>query len=404
MLTALKIKHARPGRHHDHHGLYLVVRPTGGKFWSYRVQRDGKRRELGLGSLYDVSLEDARVKAFELRQLIKRGGGFEALESEEAKPLRPLKPKPKAPTFEKVTRDCYDALQEGWDDRRKGVWIASLEQHIFPIMGKTPIDQIDAAKVRDALAPIWLKIPDTARRILQRIQAVMDFAHISGQRGDVLTLRTVRKGLPRQTDRSNHYAAMPYAKVPALAKKLRNAEPSMGRDALQFLILTAARSGEVRGMTWSEVDRQKQIWSLPADRMKAREPHIVPLSPQAMSILERRWKLRTSDDGLVFTHDGKRPLSDMTLGKALKADATGCTVHGFRSSFTDWASEKTDFPKEVADKALAHKIPDRVEAAYRRTDFFDKRRDLMGQWGNFLDGNIAQELESETIEQVAEAA
>jgi len=392
MLTAFKVRHAQPGRHLDHHGLYLIVRPTGGKFWVYRVQRDGERRELGIGSEYDVDLEQARAKAYELRRLIKLGEGFSALDSKECEPLRRPKPKPRVPSFEKVARECYDALKDGWNDRRKRVWLASLEQHIFPKMGEIPIDRVDAASVRDALAPIWLKIPDTARRILQRMQAVLDYAHISGLRADVMTLRTVRKGLPRQTDRSNHYAAMPYAKVPALTAKLRRGEESIGRDALQFLILTAARSGEVRGMTWGEVDRKKAIWSLPAERMKAREPHIVPLPPQALAILERRWKLRTSDDGYVFTHDGERPLSDMTLGKVLKADATGATVHGFRSSFTDWASEKTDFPKEVADKALAHKVPDRVEAAYRRTDFFDKRRELMKLWADFLDGKGARKM------------
>jgi len=391
MLTALQVKHAKPGKHLDHHGLCLVVRPSGGKFWTMRIQRGGRRREFGLGSAYDVSLDEARAKAYALRQRVKRGenpqqpdpGGFE-------RPL-PARVAPKLPTFEKAARDCYDALKDGWDDKRKRNWLSSFEQHVFPLMGATRIDEVDTAAVRDALAPVWLKIPDTSRRILQRMQAVLDFAHIKGWREAETSLRTVRKGLPRHTDRSNHYAAMPYAEAPALARKLRDEDASIGRDALRFLILTAARSGEVRGALWSEIDRTRGIWSIPADRMKAREPHTIPLSTQALSILDRLWKVRTSNEGLIFTSTGTAALSDMTLSKVLKASgADAYTVHGFRSAFTDWASEQTSFPKEVADKALAHKVPDRVEAAYRRTDFFEKRRELMKLWADFLDADDAK--------------
>jgi integrase len=204
-----------------------------------------------------------------------------------------------------------------------------------------------------------------------------------------VNLRLVRKGLPKQTDRANHYAAMPYADAPTLARQLAAMEATAGRDALRFIMLTAARSGEARGATWGEIDFEKMVWSIPADRMKAREPHQVPLSPRAMEILNRRSRGRTSNTGFIFTNDGKKPLTDMTVSKALRSSGVErFTVHGFRSTFTDWAAEKTDFPKEVADKALAHKIPNPVEAAYRRTDFFEKRRALMNLWADHLEGGV----------------
>jgi len=245
--------------------------------------------------------------------------------------------------------------------------------------------------VRDALAPIWLKIPDTSRRILQRITAVLDYAHIQNWRPEETSLRTVVKGLPRQTDRGSHFEAMDYGEVPPFVQRLIDEPTTVSRDALRFLIYTAARSNEVRGATWSEIDLEKGIWSVPAERMKARIAHQVPLSPQAVDLLRSYWAARRSNDAIVFSAKGTKPLSDMTLTKALRTmGVTDATVHGFRSSFTDWSSERTNYPKEVADKALAHQIPDQVEAAYRRTVFFDKRRKLMMLWANYLHGASAK--------------
>lgn len=383
MLTALKVKNAKPGKHVDHRGLHLLVRPTGGKFWILRVQHHGRRREFGLGSAHDVTLEEARDAAQALRRQIKRG-------EQPAPPPAPADAaakKKRVPTFEEAARVCYDALKDGWRDRRKKNWLAGFESNIFPLIGNKPVDRVDVAAVRDALAPIWLKIPDTARKILQRTQAVLDFAHLKGWILTEVNLRMVRKGLPKHTDRSNHYAAMPHADAPAFAQRLLAEEATVGRDALRFVMLTAVRSGEARGATWKEIDFEKAVWSIPGDRMKAREPHQVPLSLQAVAILKRRWHLRTSNVGFVFTNDGKRALTDMTVCKVLRRSGVEkFTVHGFRSTFTDWAAEETDFPKEVADKALAHKVPDPVEAAYRRTDFFEKRRALMQLWADHLDG------------------
>jgi integrase len=259
-------------------------------------------------------------------------------------------------------------------------------------LGKTSIDAIDSAAVRDVLAPIWLEIPDTARRILQRISSVLDFAHVKGWRKEETSLRSVRKGLPRQAHRNRHYKAMPYSETPSFVQDVAAEGATAGRDAMLFTIYTAARSGETRYSTWSEFDLDNGVWSIPAERMKAGEAHLVPLSEPVLAILRRRWKARASDDAFVFSANGEKPISDMTITKVLRnAGIPDYTVHGFRSTFTDWAAEKTNFPKEVADKALAHKIPNQVEAAYRRTDFFEKRRKLMNRWAIFLESKPARQ-------------
>jgi len=387
-LTALKVKNAKPGRHGDGRGLCLLVKDSGARTWVLRMQKDGRRRDYGLGSALDISLAEARDAAAALRRQVREG-------------IDPVVERRKArkvvPSFETVARDCYEALKEGWKNRRHANWISSFENHVFPAIGTKPVDQVDGACVVEVLSPIWMEIPDTARRILQRIGAVLDFAHIKGWRAEETSLRSVRKGLPRQIDKGGHLEAMPYADVPALMTKLSVAAPTTGRDALRFTIYNAVRSNETRFAVWTEFDLDKGVWTIPGERMKARDTHIVPLSPSAVALLRKRWKERSSDTGLVFSTDGEKPISDMTMTKLLRDDGMkGITVHGFRSAFTDWAAEKTSFAKEVADKALAHKLPNRVEAAYRRTDFFEKRRDLMTLWAEYLDEGGKQTTKGET--------
>lgn len=401
-LTTLKVKHAKPGFHCDGRGLYLLARPSGGRFWILRIQHKNRRRDFGLGSARDVSLEDARHAAQEMRHRVKRGIDPS---------LQPVdiygqeKVNKGIPSFESAARACYEALKEGWKDRRRKVWIASLELHVFQALGKTPVDAIDGAAVRDVLAPIWLEIPDTAKRVLQRISAVLDFAHIKGWRKEETSLRSVRKGLPRQVHKTNHYKAMPYSETRTFVQKAATETVTAGRDALLFTIYTAARSGETRFATWPEFDLEKAIWSIPAERMKAGEAHVVPLSEPALVILRRRWKARPSDEAFVFSANGDRPIGDMTITKVMRdAGIADYTVHGFRSTFTDWTAEKTDFPKEVADKALAHKIPNQVEAAYRRTDFFGKRRLLMDRWAAFLESSPVQHKPIHNRAELCEAA
>lgn len=388
-LTALKVKNIGPGRHADGNGLYLLVKDSGTRSWVLRLQSEGRRRDFGLGSVRDVSLAEARDAANDLRRQVRRGNDPVA----DRKRRRVV-----MPSFETAARACYESLKEGWKNKRHESWISSLSNHVFPMIGSTPVDAVDNALVCEALAPIWLEIPDTANRILQRIGAVLDFAHIKGWRKEETSLRSVRKGLPRQAAKGGHLEAMPYGDVPAFMAGLADAAPTVGRDALRLTVYTAVRSNETRFAVWPEFDLENGVWSIPAGRMKAGEAHVVPLSRPAVTLLRRRWKARESDDALVFSANGIKPISDMTMTKILRdGGISSCTVHGFRSAFTDWAAETTDFPKEVADKALAHKLPNKVEAAYRRTDFFEKRRKLMANWAGFID-KVASQTNNDSIE------
>jgi integrase len=382
-LTALKVRHARPGRHADMHGLYLVVRDSGSRSWMLRVQHRGRRRDFGLGSVTEVSLADARIAVADYRRMIRDG-------------LDPVKElglrRQSAPAFEFVARACYDAMKGGWKGGEHPSWMPSLENHVFPLIGKTPIDAVDSTSVLGVLEPIWLAIPDTARRILQRIGTTLDYAHIKGFVPEEISLRSVTRGLPRQTRQVTHLAAMPYAQVPAFMKKLNKLEHSVGRDALKLTVLTAVRSNETRFATWGEFDLEAGTWSIPGSRMKMKELHLVPLSTAALTLIRRLRDERIAFDGkidpaqLVFPGVRGKAISDMTMVKAIRdMKITEITVHGFRSSFTDWAAEQTDFPKEIADKALAHRVPNAVEAAYRRTDFFEKRKLLMAMWASYLE-------------------
>lgn len=381
-LTALKVRNARPGRHADTHGLYLIVRDTGSRSWMLRLQHRGQRRDFGLGPVRDVSLADARILASDYRKIVRRG-----LDPVKELGLRGTT----APSFEKVARSCYEAMKGGWKNQRHASWLSSLENHVFPSIGKMPIDAIDSTVVLDVLEPVWLAIPDTARRILQRIGTVLDYAHIKGFVPEEVSLRSVTRGLPRQTRKVTHREALAYADVPAFMAKLLALTNSTGRDALKLTVLTAVRSNETRFATWGEFDLNGGVWSIPAARMKMKEPHVIPLAPPAVDLMRRVAAERKALDGtlapnaLVFSHTKGKAISDMTMLKVLRdMKLAGVTVHGFRSSFTDWAAERTEFPKEIADKALAHTVPNAVEAAYRRTDFFDKRRTLMDRWGMFV--------------------
>jgi integrase len=382
-LTALKVRHAKPGRHADAHGLYLHVRDSGARSWVLRIQHHGRRRDLGLGPVHEVSLAEARALAADLRRKVR--AGLDPI------PERPTRRRRAGPTFEKVTRDCYQALKAGWKDQRHVSWISSFERHVFPRIGKTNVDKVDRVAVLSVLEPLWLTIPDTARRILQRIGAVLDYAHIKGLLPEEVSLRSVTRGLPRQARQVTHRAAMPYVEVPTFMKALMALPAAVGRDALKLTVLTAVRSNETRYARWGEFDLDNGTWAIPAARMKMKEAHVVPLAPAAVELLRRLKQRHTELHGavragdLLFSFSRERPISDATMLKVLRdMKIETATVHGFRSSFTDWAAECTSMPKEVADKALAHRLPNQVEAAYRRTDFFDKRRVLMIDWARFV--------------------
>jgi integrase len=384
------------GRYHDGDGLMLVIGKAGSRSWILRVKEPGshgKRRDFGLGSFKDVSLADARKRAASIREQVKNGESPNAWWRKEADPT---------PTFRKAAERLHGELKGGWKNgKHQDQWLSTLETHVFPRLGDRTLDTIDAGDIRDALLPIWLEIPETARRVRQRIAAVLDWGHAKGYRATEAPMRSVSKTLPRQMKRVSHFAAMPYADVPAFIARLRE-RSSLGRMAVELVILTATRSGEVRGARWSELSLDAGRWTIPAERMKAGVEHVVPLAPPAVDLLKRLHEIRRGD--LVFPgSDARKPLSDMTLTKVLRDMDVPFTVHGFRSSFRDWVAERTKFPGEVAEAALAHTVPDKVEAAYRRTSFFDKRVELMKAWGRYLGGagNNVVEMASRRVHEKA---
>lgn len=371
-LSATAVKAAKtPGRFGDGDGLYLIVQGGGGKSWMVRVQKNGNRRDFGLGSASKIPLAAARERAREIRLWMELGLD-PAFERRKAKGI---------PTFREATAKVLAAQRKTWrNEKHEGQWLRTLETYVFPHFGNVVVNEITGPMIRNALAEIWLSKPETARRVRQRIGSVLDWAFASGYRDAEAPMRAISKGLPRQPKKDGHFAAMPYADVPAFILKLRHRE-SFSRLALEFAILTAARSGEVRHADWAEFDLAEALWVIPKEKMKAGREHVVPLCARAVRILERCQELRAQDCTLVFPGArGKQPLSDMTLTKLLKEMKQPYTAHGFRSAFRDWASEETQHPSDVAEAALAHMIANKTEAAYRRGNLLEKRRLLMGDW------------------------
>lgn len=375
-LTTGKIRSlSEPGRYSDGDGLFLEINGKGGASWILRVQTGGIRRDFGLGSAKSVSLKGAREAAFVMRSKVAQGIDPVAERKQERIEI---------PTFRKAAELVHDEHEKAWKNgKHQKQWIATLKTYAFPRLGDRLVSEIEGPLIRDVLAPIWLAKPETARRVRQRIGTVLDWSYSRGFRATEAPMRSLSKGLPRQPKKDNHFAALSYTGLPDFLEKLRERE-SVGRVALEGLILTAARSGEIRGATWSELDLEAALWTLPATRMKMGRPHVVPLSPEAVEVFKRAQKFKAGAGDLVFPgQNPKRPLSDMTLLKILRDMDLEVTVHGFRSAFRDWVAEKTDYAGEIAEAALAHTVSNKVEAAYRRTDFLDKRRLLMCEWAAF---------------------
>jgi len=388
-LTATAVKANRTaGRYGDGHGLFLLVGRSGGRSWVVRVQKDGRRRDIGLGSELKVSLALARERAAKVRSQIEAG-------------IDPVADRRRAagiPTFREAAAFVHTEHVKGWRNGKHGKqWLSSLETHCFPAIGDVSVAELDGPSVRDVLAAIWLTKGETARRVRQRIIAIIDWSVAKGYREIPLAMAAIDKSLPRQKRGAKHHAAMPFADIPAFMGQLR-ARTSLGRLALEFLILTAARSGEVRGATWAEIDSDVALWTIPGERMKAGREHVVPLSDGAQAVLTtmKAWRSRPADPSeLVFpgTKRGK-PVSDMTLTKVLRDMELIAVPHGFRSSFKDWASETTSFPNELSEAALAHAIPNKAEAAYRRGNMLEKRRAMMAVWARYCYDDTRGELVS----------
>jgi integrase len=381
-LTFLQVKNAKPGRLADGKGLYLLVGPTGCKSWVLRVQVAGKRRDYGLGSLDSLSITQARDRAKEWRALAKAGRD-PSMDFKRATAI--------VLTFEEAARHFHKETKGSWKNpKHADQWINTLESYAFPSIGKLTVDAVDASEIQSLLIPIWQTKGETARRVRQRIATVLDYAKAKGWRPTDAPMRAVNTLLKAlKQPRKGNFAAMPYKDVPGFMAKLSDSDKSVGRLALRFLVLTAARSGEVRGATWCEINLDAALWTVLAERMKMKEEHQVPLSPAALGILKE--VMAHSDgkpDAVVFPGLKRQPLSDMTLSKVLKGHGgEAYTVHGFRSAFRDWCAE-TGVNNNLAESALAHAVTNRVEAAYRRTKFLDQRVGLMNEWARFCTDRI----------------
>lgn len=377
-LTALSIKAAsKAGRYGDGDGLFLLVGRSGSKSWLVRVQKDGKRRDLGLGSAAKVPLKLARERARLVRAQIEAG----------IDPVAQRRKEAGIPTFREASKIVHGEHKSGWKNSKHATqWFATLETYAFPAFGEVAVSRIEAPAIRDALAAIWLSKPETARRVRQRVRTVIDWAVAKGYRDSPLAMAVIDKALPKQRQRVKHHAALPYAEMPEFMAALR-AKETMGRLALEAVILAAARSGEVRLAEWDEVDLIAATWRIPALRMKAGREHVVPLSAALVDLFGRMKSHRRANCSLIFPGAAKgRPLSDMTLTKALRDMKVDAVPHGFRSTFRDWIAEATKFPSDLAEAALAHVISDRTVAAYQRGSMLEKRRALMGAWADYCNG------------------
>ncbi|GFM31255.1 site-specific recombinase, phage integrase famil y protein [Novosphingobium sp. PY1] len=384
-LTLLKAKNAKPGRHSDGKGLMLLVKPSGARSWVLRVQHKGTRHEIGLGSIDDLSLAEARDKAAELRRIVRQGGNARAFRD---------KVDPVIPTFAEAVGKAHAALLSGWSDKTGDAFKRSLEEHAVPIIGARRVDEIGAEHVVSALAPIWVSKPQQARKIRVRILQVLGFAKGRGWRSSPLPdPLDITRALPKQP-RGRNFAAMPYSALPSFVSDQLKAKDSSARLALLFTILTAARSGEVRWASWQDIDLRARTWTRSAELMKSRQPHVVTLNAAALAILERA-ATHFGNDALVFpSSNSRKPLSDMALSKMLRDAGRPETVHGFRSTFRDWAAEKMPrVPSMVAEMALAHSVGNATEQAYLRSDLRQLRFQLMDAWGTFVAPSISRAVE-----------
>ena len=362
-------------------GLSLRISGTGAASWQLRYQMDGKRRAMGLGSVEQVGLADARGRAAELRELVRMGKDPLAAPQE----LRT----PTPPTFADCARDYIAAHGPGWkNSKHRAQWASTLQTYALPIIGDKLPSEVTTADVVGVLQPIWTEKPETANRVRNRIELVWDSARARGLcsgRNPAAWKGHLDKLLaPRTRASRGHFAAMPYADVPAFAAVLE-ARTDTGARALLFTILTACRSGEVRGAAWDEIDLDAMLWTIPPERMKGHREHRVPLTGAMVEVLQGVMPKDPKPQGFVFpgAKDGK-PLSDMALTALLRREKMAVTAHGFRSSFRDWAAEETHHAHAVAEMALAHSIGNAVEAAYRRGDLLEKRRALMQDWSNYV--------------------
>ncbi|WP_324075209.1 MAG: integrase arm-type DNA-binding domain-containing protein [Erythrobacter sp.] len=387
-LTVMTVKNAKPGRHADGSGLHLLVKDTGARSWVYRFMLKGKSRDIGLGAAGPggISLADARDLATALRLKVKSGidpleerqrSEVEAKAAEQAAKVAGI-------TFKAMAETHIAANKESWRNaKHKQQWENSLKTYAYPVIGDLPVAEVDTPHVLKVLEPIWREVPETASRLRGRIETVLDSAKARGYRQGENPARWrghLAQILPARTKLSRgHHKAMPYDAIPAFLKQLQERK-AVAALALEFVILTAARTGEVIAAEWCEIDLAKAVWTVPAERMKAGKEHRVPLAPRAVAILEETKQL---GGRYLFPGTQRSKLSSMAMAMLLRRMKQDVTVHGFRSAFRDWAAECTGYSHEVSEMALAHTISNAVERAYRRGDLFEKRRRLMDEWAAY---------------------
>lgn len=394
-LTVLAVTRAKPGMHSDGGGLWLRVQPIG-RAWLFRYTSPGTGRErrMGLGSAQDIALAAARSAASDARKLLAEGKDpLDLRLAVTAERKRELI------TFRKAAEDCIEAKRPGWRNAKHGAqWAATLEAYVYPRIGTRPVVSIGKADVLEILIPIWQAIPETATRVRGRIETILDYAkqrdwragkNPAAWKGNLQHALANRSKMARV----EHHAALPWKRIAEVMGKL-DASDGTGALAVRFVALTAARPGEARGAVWAEIDVAAKVWTVPAGRMKAGREHRVPLSSGALAVLELA-KERGDRAGYVFP--GGRvgePLSDVALSKALHlaAGTKDVTVHGLRSTFRDWVADATSYQSDVAEAGLAHALGDAVRVSYQRGDLFEKRRELMEEWGSSLAEKIVMEI------------
>jgi integrase len=373
------------GRHHDRHGLYLQLASAGAASWIYRFQVDKRERMLGLGPLWAVSLKQAREKARRAKQDLL--AGVDPVDARKSAKAAKALEAAKAVTFEEHARAHFNNIQAKWRNAQHAhEWLRSLERYAFPVLGRLSVAAVDTGLVLRVIEPLWPRIPETAQRVRQRIEAVLDSATVRNLRAGDNPARWgghLEHLLPARNGTSvKHHAALPYTALPDFMAELRQRD-GVAERALEFAILTAARTGEVLGARWSEIgDLRAAVWIVPGERMKGGQQHRVPLSPAAVALLESLPGDR-SPDSFVFARPDGRPLVRGALQWALAGLRDGVTVHGFRSTFRDWSAERTAFSYAARELALAHIVHSEQSRAYERTDLLDERRRLMGAWARF---------------------
>jgi integrase len=401
-LTALAVKNTtKRGIYADGGGLYLQVARNGSRSWILRYRLGGRRRYCGLGSTLRVTLAEARKRAAEARSVLMAGN--DPISLKQGQRTAAHLSAARAVTFAKAGAQYIDAHRSGWSAKSTQAWTSSFDQHVYPVIGALPVQEIDTSLVMRVIEPIWTTKTETASRVRARIEAVMDWAATRGFRKGDNPARWdghLENLLPAKTKvaKVEHLDAMPYAALPEFMTRLRG-DAGMAAQALEFTILTAARSGEALKADWAEIDFAAKVWTVPAARMKAGVEHKVPLSDAAMTLLG---SLPGKRVGVVFagTKAGK-PVNRSALLLQLRGmGQPNATVHGFRSAFVDWAHETTAFPTEAIELSLAHSVGSAVTKAYRRTDLFDRRRALMAAWAGFCAG---QEQPSATVTELRRA-